>query len=116
MNNDNLNLNLLNGGSPFIKKKKRSPQKKKTYLSKEYKVFLKKSLAKSNDDKKQTEEKKPDVEEKKPNDDKDSVIKNTPSEVVQKPTKPTSIKTGEKKYVKIVNRIVFKFNFCVKSS
>ena len=46
-NKDSLKLSLLNGGTPLIKKKKRSPQKRNTPLSKEYKVFLKKSLTKN---------------------------------------------------------------------
>ena len=117
MNNDNLNLNLLNGGSPFIKKKKRSPQKKKTSLSKEYKVFLKKSLSKNKDHKKNV------VQEKNVVEGKNVIVQNTPPPVLNTPSfvpdqntppmnntppiqnvpiKPKNIKDERKKYVKIV--------------
>ena len=114
-NKDNLNLNLLNGGTPLIKKKKRSPQKKKTSLSKEYKVFLKKSLTKDNSKPNVVKpivvksiDVKPNVV--KSNDVKPNVVKSNdvkPNVVKSNDVKPNVVKSNDvkplgKKYVKIV--------------
>ena len=93
-NKDSLKLSLLNGGTPLIKKKKRSPQKRNTPLSKEYKVFLKKSLTKN-------DVRKNDVR-------KNDVRKNDVNKVLEKKENikqinPTSNpKLQNKKHVKIV--------------
>ncbi len=98
-NKDSLKLSLLNGGTPLIKKKKRSPQKRNTPLSKEYKVFLKKSLTKN--DIRKNDVRKNDVR-------KNDVRKNDVNKVLEKKenikkNNPTSnVKLQNKKHVKIV--------------
>ena len=98
-NKDSLKLSLLNGGTPLIKKKKRSPQKRNTPLSKEYKVFLKKSLTKNDvrkNDVKKNDVKKNDVR-------KNDVIKVLEKKENIKQNNPTSnVKLQNKKHVKIV--------------
>ena len=103
-NKDSLKLSLLNGGTPLIKKKKRSPQKRNTPLSKEYKVFLKKSLTKNDvrkNDVKKNDVKKNDV--KKNDVRKNDVIKVLEKKENIKQNNPTSnVKLQNKKHVKIV--------------
>ena len=98
MNNNK--LNLLNGGSPLIKKKKKSPQKKKSSLSKEYKVFLKKSLSKNKDDKKNVPPPVLNTPSSVP--DQNTPPMNNTHPIQNVPIKPKNIKDERKKYVKIV--------------
>jgi len=107
-NKDSLKLSLLNGGTPLIKKKKRSPQKRNTPLSKEYKVFLKQSLTKNDvrkNDVRKNDVRKNDV--RKNDVRKNDVRKNDVIKVLEKKenikqNNPTSNVKLQNKKVKIV--------------
>ena len=91
------NLKLLNEAGISVKKKKKTPNKKRKSLSKEYKVFLKKSKTSKPTNSKPTDSK---PTESKPTDSKPTDSKPTDSKPTDsKPTdsKPTNSKPPESK-------------------